>query len=102
MGAACSSISEKKNKDFYYIWVDSKIQNSENYEYAQYLSKTYENISFYNNIKDAIKYVQDIKFNLTYIIVSGSFFAEFIAELKKLEKEISIVPKIIIFTSEKP
>ena len=59
------------------------------------------NISFFNNIKDGIICLQKIKFDLTYIIVSGSFFAEFINELKKLENKISTVPKIIIFTSEK-
>ena len=91
----------KKNKDYYYIWVDSKIKNSENSEYSKNLSKTYANISFFNNIKDAILCLQKIKFDLTYIIVSGSFFAEFIAELKISEKIISTVPKIIIFTSEK-
>ena len=93
--------SVKKNKDYYYIWVDSKIKNSENSEYAKNLSKTYANISFFDNIKDAIKYLQKIKFDLTYIIVSGKLFAEFITELKNCEKTISTVPKIIIFTSEK-
>ena len=101
MGGESSSESNKKNKDYYYIWVDSKIKNSENSEYAKFLSKTYANISFFNNIKDALKSLQKIKFNLTYIIVSGSFFAEFITELKKFENKISTVPKIIIFTSEK-
>ena len=95
MGAE-SSKSEK-----YYIWVDSNIKNYENSEYAKILSKTYANISFYNNIKDAIKYLKKIKFNLTYIIVSGSLFVEFITELKIFENKISTVPKIIIFTSEK-
>ena len=41
-----------------------------------------------------------IKFNLTYVIVSGSLFDKFISILKDIENTISKVPKIIIFTSE--
>ena len=37
---------------------------------------------------------------ITYIIVSGSLFAEFTKKLDKVINEISAVPKIIIFTSE--
>ena len=84
----------------YYIWVDSKIKNSENSVYTDYLSKKYDTISSFTNIKDAMKYLQKIRFRLTYIIVSGALFAEFISELKILENKITTVPKIIIFTSE--
>ena len=90
----------KKNEDYYYIWIDSKINNNENSKYSGILSKTYTNIHYFTNIKDAIILFQKIKFNLTYIIVSGTFFVEFISRLKNIENEISTVPKIIIFTSE--
>jgi hypothetical protein len=94
------SESTKKNKNYYYIWIDAKIHNSENSKYAKELSNIYTNISFFTDINEAMKYLQKIKFKLTYIIVSGSLFAEFISELKNLENRISTVPKIIIFTSE--
>ena len=55
---------------------------------------------FFDNMKDAMKYLQGIKFNLTYVIVSGSLFPDFISELEKIKGKISICPKIIIFTSE--
>ena len=61
--------SIKKNKDYYYIWVDAKMDNSENSNYAKTLSNTYSNISFFTNIKDAMKYLQKIKFSFTYVIV---------------------------------
>ena len=98
MGVEC----DISNKDIqkYYIWVDSKIKNSENSVYANYLSKQYDKISSFTNIKDAMKYLKKIKFKMTYIIVSGALFAEFISELKILENKITTVPKIIIFTSE--
>ena len=95
-----SSESNKENKDYYYIWVDKKISNSENSLYSKNLSKAYPNISFFDNIKDAMKYLQKIKFNLTYIIVSGSLFLDFISDIKNIEDKISTCPKLIIFTSE--
>ena len=49
---------------------------------------------------DAIKYFKKIKFYITYIIISGSLFNEFISKLKTVINEIFSVPKIIIFTSE--
>ena len=84
----------------FYIWIDQKINNSENYKYAEYLYKNYSQIQFFNNIKDAMKFLKKIEFNLTYIIVSGSLFKEFIFEIKSIENKIFTAPKIIIFTSE--
>ena len=94
------SNSNLKNEEYFYIWADSNIKNSENSEYTEYLSNTYANTYFFTNIKDAMKCLQKIKFNLTYFIVSGSLFAEFISKLKALENKISTIPKVIIFTSE--
>ena len=92
--------SIKKNKNYDYIWIDKNINNSENNEYSKLLSKSYSNISFFNNIKDAMKHLEKIKFNLTYIIISGSLFIDYISELKNIENKISTSPRVIIFTSE--
>ena len=48
--------SVKKNID--YIWVDSNIGNSENSEYVKKLSKKYDNISTFPNVKDALTCLQ--------------------------------------------
>ena len=37
---------------------------------------------------------------MTYVIVSGSLFFDFISELKNIENKISTCPKLLIFTSE--
>ena len=87
-------------KKYFYIWVDSNINNLENTEYSIYLNKKYPNICIFNNIEEAINYFLKIKFHITYIIVSGSLFKQFILKLKKEVNKISTVPKIIIFTSE--
>ena len=95
---ACSS---DKNRNYcYYIWVDANINNFENSEYIRELSRKYPNISIFNNIKDAMKHLEKIKFYLTYIIVSGSLFTNYISKLKSIENKISTSPRVIIFTSE--
>ena len=92
--------SSKILENYAYIWVDSNINNLENSKYAKDLVKKYPNISFFKQAKDAIKYFKKIKFRITYIIVSGSLFPEFISKLKDAIYEISAAPKIQIFTSE--
>ena len=90
----------KKNEDNYYIWIDPNINNRENTEYANTLKKIYKNFSLFTNIKDAIKKLKNIKYQLTYIIISGSLFLEYISIFKNLENLISTAPKLIVFTSE--
>ncbi len=47
-----------------------------------------------------MKHLEKIKFNLTYIIISGSLFTDYISELKNIENKISASPRVIIFTSK--
>ena len=75
---ACSS--DKNRNYYYYIWIDANINNFENSEYIRELSRKYPNISIFNNIKDAMKHLENIKFYLTYIIVSGSLFTNYISK----------------------
>ena len=99
MGANCTERDIiKKNYD--YIWIDSNINNKENFEYSRELIKRYPNISFFNNVEEAINLFKGKKYCITYIIVSGSLFGKFIYNLENVIYEISSVPKIIIFTSE--
>jgi hypothetical protein len=95
-----NAINEVKNEEYFYIWIDSNINNSENSQYSSYLIKKYPNMAFFTKVRDAIEYLINIKFHITYIIVSGSLFAEFKKKLDKIINEIYTVPKIIIFTSE--
>ena len=87
-------------KVYYYIWIDSNIKNKENSEYSRELKTKYPNIALFKNIKDALIYFSKIKFSLTFMIVSGSLFPEFISSLKNVENKILTAPKILIFTSE--
>ena len=92
------SSSTQENYD--YIWIDSNINNEENLEYSKELLKKYPNIALFTKVEDALNIFKKIKFHITFIIVSGSLFLEFIEKLKGIISEISAVPKIIIFTSE--
>ena len=100
MGISNEIESIEKNEDNYYIWVDPNIYNKENTEYANILSKVYKNLNLFDNVKDAIKYLKQIEYKLTYIIISGSLFLEYINMFKNIQNEITIAPKLIIFTSE--
>ena len=90
----------KKNKDNYYIWIDSNINSKENSEYAKTLSKIYKHLILFNKIEDAIRFIKNLQYHLTYIIISGSLFSEYLAKFKNIQNNISIAPKLIIFTSK--
>ena len=84
------------------IWVDKNIDNEENSIYikkcislGRYKVKTCKDLS------EAIIQIKKLHFEETFIIVSGSLYIQFILELKKCLKNLCIIPKIIIFTSNK-
>ena len=82
MGVGCWPIDKVDEAVVeFYIWIDQNINNYENNDYAKRLKKKYLNVNCFNNIKDALECLKGIKFNLTYIIVSGSLFSEFIIEI---------------------
>ena len=93
------------------IWIDQRIDNNENQKYLKKLrgdndetSHTYDNSSnyiyTYKDVKTAINFIKTLRFEETIIIVSGSFFVEFIDVFKKNINDIYIIPKIIVFTSK--
>ena len=84
------------------IWIDPNVNNQQNEKYKKELeSLGFQKIKLYNNIEDSIKELITIKFQETYIIVSGSFFSQFINILKPNLVNIYTIPKIIIFAFNK-
>ena len=79
------------------IWIDEKVDDKK--EYKKKL-KDYENIKLktYDEINDGIKYLKDIKYQKTIIILSKEFYPDFIKEIDKCIDVLFIIPKIIIFT----
>ena len=62
--------------------------------------KSFMNVSLFDSIDDILYRIKLIEFELTYIIVSSTIIRQFINELKKIENEISISPKIIVYNSD--
>ena len=92
--------SSKKNG--YIIWIDKNVNNAENKSYLNLFKKGNFEIDTYKNIESGLNKIKDkkIKFKDIYLILSGLFYQEFILKFKENLKEIFVVPKIIIFTSD--
>ena len=80
------------------IWIDPNIFGEENNSYFNELSKKAFVIRK-NTVEEAMEEIYKIYFQDVFIIVSGSLFPQFYKEFKTNLYRISIVPKIVIFTS---
>ena len=84
------------------VWIDGNIVEK---EYVKYLKNIESNNSLkvqaFKNTDDALNYMKNLKFQETKVILSGRLYSKFIKDFKENLKEIFIVPKIIIFTSNK-
>ena len=90
--------SPKSN--IFIIWIDKKINNPENKDYQKQFRKLDDfEFKFYDNVKEGIKTIKEIKFKKTIIITSGSIYPDFYKEFKDIVNEITIIPKIYIFTA---
>ena len=84
------------------IWIDPNLDNEENKSYLKSLEGIKNiKISCYKNIDDALQFIKTLKFSETNIIISGRLYSEFIKGLKDILGDIFIIPKIIVFTSNK-
>ena len=82
------------------IWIDKKVNNNENKDYQKELKK-FDDFGFecFDNLEEGIKYIKEIKFKKTLIITSGSIYPELFKKFHDIINEITIIPKIFIFTS---
>ena len=84
------------------IWIDQNADNEENTEYFKLLkSMDSLKVRLFKNTNDAIHYLKKIKFEETQVIISGRLYDEFIEYFKENSTIMYVVPKIIIFTSNK-
>ena len=74
------------DKDKQYKKYESDIKNHD-----------YIKLKYFEEINDGIKYIKGIRFQKTIIIISQDLFPEFYESFKKNEKELYVLPKIIIF-----
>ena len=82
------------------IWVDPNVDKSENMSYKEQLDPI-KNLKIFprKKIENAISDIKSIKFNELIVIISGSFYSDFIKSFKENILDIYALPKIIIFTS---
>ena len=120
--------TQNKENELSIIWIDKNIYNNENRSYLTQLGYEFKRNYFQNNIQhnetyshlpintvnkinksnpyihpfekinEAIKYIKSLRFDSTFIIISGSCFVDFIKEFHKNINDIYVIPKIIIFT----
>ena len=85
------------------IWIDKSIYNEENMDYSNQLKDEikYLKINLYDNTDRAINYLKSIKYEKVIIIVSGRLYSEFVKAFKENINDMFLVPKIIVFTSNK-
>ena len=91
------------NENGYIIWIDKNINNIENQSYLTILKEGNFKIDTYKDIESGLKEIKDKKNNFKdiYVILSGLFYQDFILKFKENLKNIFVVPKFIIFTSDK-
>ena len=83
------------------LWLDKNVNNLENSFYQSLImEKNTFKLSTFTEIKECISKLKQIKFEKTYILLSGSISKEFFIEFEKIIGEIKINPIIIIFTSK--
>lgn len=84
------------------IWIDAKVNNSENKGYRDKLIKNYNlNIEVYETAKGGINALSKIQFESIFVITSGNIYPEFFNYMKNEYTELRVIPFSIIFTSSK-
>ena len=86
----------------YILWLDANVNNDQNREYQKEIKKI-KGVIFkpFTEIKECIKIIKEIRYEKTFIIISGSILKDFYKEFEKIINEIEILPEILIFTSHK-
>jgi len=99
-----TSSNNKNNENGFIICINKNVNNEENKSYFTYLTKRKFTIQAYNNIElglNEILYNKENYFKEIYVILSGSFYQDFILKFKERLQNIFVVPKIVIFTKNK-
>ena len=87
------------------VWIDIyvndvlELNTNENKDYLKIL-KSLSNfkVKCFNDVYESMIYLKSIRYEETFIIVSGRLYTELIQNLNKNYSDLYILPKIIIFT----
>ena len=107
------NVFSKENKNFMnqlgYNWNSKPSKNNSDYNVSLsqcQIKNTNDNTIYnpylyaYTRVDEAINHIKAMRFSLSIIIVSGSYFFDFVNEFQKNINDIYIIPKIIVFTSQ--
>ena len=95
-------VFDQEKSKIHIFWLDPNVDNEENTQYRRRLENSgYNKIKCFKTIENGINSLKLIKFEETFIIVSGGFFFKFIEDFKEALKDIYVIPKIIVFTKNK-
>ena len=84
------------------IWIDQYINSNQNAKYKGILQSLGNlKIKYFKDVNESIAHLKSIKYEETIIIISGKFFTDLIGNLIKNFSDLYIIPKIIVFTSDK-
>ena len=102
----CTSMRNKPKKmqmEENVIWIEPDLETDENMKNNNDLKNisNYLNFQSFKQVDKAIEHLKSIKFQETYIIIRDKLFSELIKYFKENLELMYIIPKIIIFSSDK-
>ena len=85
------------------IWIDEKVNNSENQSYLEKMKKDYPNIKIttYDNLEQGFNEILKLEFVSIFVIVSGRLYSKYYHKLEENLVNIKCIPINLIFTSSK-
>ena len=93
---------KESNKQVNVVWINQNMDTPQDQLYLEELGKNKQlKVKCFKEIGSTINYLKNLEFEETYLITNGKFYIKFIEEFKKNIREICVVPKIIILTTDK-
>ena len=93
---------KESNKKVNVVWINQNMDTPQDQLYLEELKKNEQlKVECFKEIGITINYLKNLEFEETYIITNGKFYIKFIEEFKKNIREICVIPKIIILTTDK-
>jgi len=93
---------KESNKQVNVVWINQNMDTPQDQLYLEELGKNKQlKVECFKEIDITINYLKNLEFEETYLITNGKFYIKFIEEFKKNIREICVIPKIIILTTDK-
>jgi len=93
---------KESNKKVNVVWINQNKDTPQDQLYLEELRKNKQlKVNCFKEINSTINCLKNLEFEETYLITNGKFYIKFIEEFKKNIREICVVPKIIILTTDK-